>query len=55
MKSNLAAGILSALVYAQIVLCFAGAATVFMRDRAEPQNVASEADVPTSTEVAVRL
>ena len=37
MKSNLAAGVLTALVYAQVILCFAGVATVLLRNRADAQ------------------
>jgi hypothetical protein len=50
MKSNLATGILAALVYTQVVLCFAGVATVLLRDRIEPQQrVSVEAEAPTAT------
>ena len=55
MKSNLAASILRALVYAQVLLCFAGAATVFMRDHDHPQSVASGTSVPASAEGGVPL
>jgi hypothetical protein len=55
MKSNLASGILRALVYAQVLLCFAGAATVLVHDRDEPQSVASETSAPSSADAGVRL
>lgn len=55
MKTNGASGVLTALVYVQVMLCFAGAATVLLRDRAEPQNVASETAAPVHTTTAVRL
>ncbi|MBS3648130.1 hypothetical protein KEU06_05745 [Pseudaminobacter sp. 19-2017] len=55
MKSDFAAGILRVLVYAQVLLCFAGAATVFIRDRDEPQSVAIGTSVPSSSEAGVRL
>ena len=55
MKSNLAARILTALVYAQVVLCFAGAATVLLRDRIEPQHVAIDSDAPVTTAKTARL
>jgi hypothetical protein len=55
MKSNIASGVLTALIYAQVLLCFAGAATVLWRERVQSQNVASESVVPTSTPTAIRL
>lgn len=59
MKSNLAVGILSALVYLQVVLCIAGAATVLMRDHTEPrtspQSLAGGTEGPVVTTAAVRL
>jgi len=55
MKSNVAAGVLTALVYAQVALCFAGAATVLLRDRIEAQHVAVGADGPVTTAKTVRL
>ena len=55
MKSNVAAGVLTALVYAQVALCFAGAATVLLRDRIEAQHVAVGADGPVTTGKTVRL
>ncbi|MDQ6432778.1 hypothetical protein RB623_01770 [Mesorhizobium sp. LHD-90] len=55
MKTNVASGVLTALIYAQVVLCFAGAVTVLMRDRdASPQHVASEAEAPAAS-AGVRL
>ena len=53
MKTNIASGVLTALIYVQVVLCFAGAATVLLRDRLQPQHVASET-VPAAT-AGVRL
>ncbi|WP_165816145.1 hypothetical protein [Kumtagia ephedrae] len=52
MNSKLASGVLTALIYVQVVLCFAGAATVLLRDRVSAQNVAAETVVPAD---AVRL
>lgn len=54
MKTNIASGVLTALIYAQVVLCFAGAATVLLRDRVQPQHVASETEAPTAA-AGVRL
>lgn len=55
MKSNVASGVLTALVYVQIMLCFAGAATVLLRDRVDAQHVASGVDGPVTTPKSVRL
>jgi hypothetical protein len=50
MKSNLATGVLTALVYTQVILCFAGVATVLLRDRAEAQHhITVEAEAPAAT------
>jgi hypothetical protein len=50
MKSNLATGVLTALVYTQVILCFAGVATVLLRDRGEPQHrITVEAEAPATT------
>lgn len=54
MKTNIASGVLTALIYAQVVLCFAGAATVLLRDHAQPQHVASETERPAAS-AGVRL
>ncbi len=53
MRSNRAAGVLTALIYVQVMLCFVGAATVLLRDRIGPQHVASETEL--SAAPAVRL
>jgi hypothetical protein len=42
MTSKMASRLLTALVYAQIALCFAGAASVLMRDRADAPQMATE-------------
>ena len=55
MKSNVAPGVLTALIYVQVLLCFAGAATVLLRDRVEPQSLASETAAPAPAATAVRL
>jgi hypothetical protein len=55
MKSNVASGVLTALIYVQVLLCFAGAATVLLRDRPEPQSMASETAAPAPAASAVRL
>ena len=50
MKSNLATGVLTALVYTQVILCFVGVATVLLRERAESQHrVTVEAEAPAAT------
>jgi hypothetical protein len=50
MKSNLATGVLTALVYTQVILCFAGVATVLLRDRADTQqHITVEAEAPAAT------
>lgn len=54
MKTNIASGVLTALIYAQVMLCFAGAATVLLRDRVQPQHVASETEIPAAS-AGVRL
>lgn len=54
MKTNFASGVLTALIYAQVVLCFAGAATVLLRDRVQLQHVASETETPAAS-AGVRL
>ena len=55
MRSNRAAGVLTALIYVQVMLCFVGAATVLLRDRVDTQHVASETEVPVAGTPAVRL
>lgn len=55
MRSNRAAGVLTALIYVQVLLCFVGAATVLLRDRIDQQYVASDTDVPGAGTPAVRL
>ncbi len=54
MKTNFASGVLTALIYAQVVLCFAAAGTVLLRDRVQLQHVASETEAPTASS-GVRL
>jgi hypothetical protein len=54
MKTNIASGVLTALIYAQIALCFAGAATVLLRADVQPQHMASETETPSAS-AGVRL
>lgn len=55
MRSNRAAGVLTALIYVQVMLCFVGAATVLLRDRVDQQHVASGTDTPATGTAPVRL
>jgi len=54
MKSNVASGVLTALIYVQVILCFAGAATVLLRDRPYAQSIAAETAAPAPA-AAIRL
>ena len=45
MKSNFASGVLSALLYCQALLLFAGLASVLMRDRSESPPATSSAAI----------
>ncbi|MDX8533683.1 hypothetical protein RFM41_21195 [Mesorhizobium sp. VK25A] len=52
MKTNIAASVLSALLYAQGLLGFAALATVLLKDRA-PVGITVSANVPTGPSVVV--
>ncbi|MBZ9678865.1 hypothetical protein [Mesorhizobium sp. ES1-1] len=53
MKTKLAASVLSALLYAQGLLGFAGLATVLLRDRAQASEMAAGNDVPSGPSLLV--
>ncbi|MDG4878604.1 hypothetical protein P9273_26355 [Mesorhizobium sp. WSM4935] len=52
MKTNIAASVLSALLYAQGLLGFAALATVLLKERA-PAEITVSANVPTGPSVVV--
>lgn len=53
MKPKSAAAVLSALLYAQGLLGFAGLATVLLRDRAQASQVTASADMPSGPSLLV--
>jgi hypothetical protein len=53
MKTRFAASVLSALLYAQGLLGFAGLATVLLRDRAHAGEFAVDRDIPAGPSLLV--
>ncbi|MEP6563533.1 MAG: hypothetical protein ABJB10_00255 [Mesorhizobium sp.] len=53
MKTKFAASVLSALLYAQGLLGFAGVATVLLKDRAHAAEITANADMPSGPSLIV--